>query len=233
MNWTKQHELYLKKYYGEKSVKEIADTLGRSYDSVQRKAQRMKITIPKESKSKQWTQEEVNYLEKWYEKKGTDFIAKKLNRTKYSVRKKAQTLGYNSYVCAELYVRTVAKCFNSDSSVVNRWINKYNLPCKIIKRGKNTCKLINVETFWKWAENYKDIIPWQKYESQSMLPEPEWLKETIRGNKIKNNRKPITSIDKARVCNMRNKGKSFKEIAIELNRTVDSVKHIWKENKGW
>lgn len=229
MDWTKQHENYLKEWYGKKSVKEIADTLGRSYDSVQRKAQRMKITVPKETESRLWTQEEIDYLEKWYEKRGTDFIAKNLNRTKYSVRRKAQTLGYNSYVCAELYVKTVANCFNCDSSVINRWIDKYDLSYKTVKRGKNTCKLIDVKTFWKWAENHKDIIPWQKYESQSMLPEPKWLKETIRNNKTKNNRKPITSIDKIRVCNMRNKGKTFEEIAIELNRTVNSVKHIWKE----
>ena len=230
MNWTKQHELYLKKYYGEKSVKEIADILGRSYNSVQRKAQRMKLTIPKEGESRPWTQEEISYLEKWYEKRGTDYIAKKFNRTEYSVRRKAQSLGLNAYVCYELYVKTIANCFNCDSRVINRWIDKYNLSCRIVQRGQATCKLIDVKKFWKWTENNKDIIPWQKYELHSILPEPDWLKETIRNNKIKNNRKPITSIEKTRVVNMRNKGKTFKEIAVELNRTVDSVKHIWRKN---
>lgn len=231
MNWTKQHELYLKQNYNKKSIKEIACTLGRSYNSVQRKAQRMNLTIPKENELIPWTQEEIDYLEKWYEKRGTDFIAKKFNRTQYSVRRKAQSLGLNAYVCCELYVRTVANCFNCDSSVINRWINKYDLPCRIVQRGQTTCKLINAKTFWEWAENNKDIIPWQKYELQSMLPEPEWLKEAIRNNKTKNNRKPITSIEKARVCNMKNNGKSFEEIAIEINRTVSSVKHIWNERK--
>lgn len=228
MDWTKQHELYLKKYYGKKTVKEIADILGRSYNSVQRKAQRMGLTVPKENESRPWTQEEINYLEKWYEKRGTDYIAKKFNRTQYSIRRKAQSLGLNAYVCFELYVRTIADCFNCDSRVINRWIDKYNLPCRIVQRGQATCKLIDVKDFWKWAENNKDIIPWHKYELQTILPEPDWLKEAIRNNKIKNNRKPITSIEKARVYNMRNQGKSFKEIAAELNRTVESVKHIWR-----
>lgn len=229
MEWTKQDEIYLQQNYGKKSIKEIANYLGRSYDSVQRKAQRMHITMHKETKSKLWTQEEIDYLEKWYEKRGSEFIAKKLNRTKYAVRKKAQALGYNSYICADLYVKTIAKCFHCDSSVINRWIDKYDLPYRIVERGQLTCKLINVESFWQWAENHKNMIPWQKYESQSLLPEPKWLKQTIQNNNTKNDRKPITTIDRIRVCNMRNKGKTFKEIAIELNRTVESVKHIWKE----
>ena len=82
MEWTKQDEIYLQQNYGKKSIKEIANYLGRSYDSVQRKAQRMHITMHKETKSKLWTQEEIDYLEKWYEKRGSEFIAKKLNRTK-------------------------------------------------------------------------------------------------------------------------------------------------------
>ena len=230
MNWTKQHELYLKKYYGQKSITEIANTLGRSNASIQRKAQRMNLTTLRKTESRPWTQEEIEYIEKWYEKRTVDFLAKKFNRTRYSIKRKAQNLGLNAYVCHELYVRTVASCFNCDSRVINRWIDKYDLPCKLIQRGNATCKLIEAEKFWKWAENNKDIIPWQKYESYSILPEPDWLKETIRNNKTKNDRKPITTIEKTRVINMRKKGKTFKEIAVELNRTVDSVKHIWRAN---
>ena len=64
MNWTKQHELYLKKYYGQKSITEIANTLGRSNASIQRKAQRMNLTTLRKTESRPWTQEEIEYIEK-------------------------------------------------------------------------------------------------------------------------------------------------------------------------
>jgi DNA-binding CsgD family transcriptional regulator len=232
MDWTKQHEIYLKQYYGKKSNKEIANALERSCDSVQRKAQRLGLTTSKENDYRPWTKEEIDYMYKWYERRGTDFIAKKFNRTQYSVRRKAQNLGLNAYVCCELYVRTVANCFNSDPSVINRWIDKFGLPYITVKRGQLVCKLIDAKVFWKWAKNNKDIIPWQKYELQTILPEPEWLNEVIKNTKSKNTRKSITNNEKFRVRYLRNKGKSFKEIANELGRTVESVKHIWRSTQN-
>ena len=87
---------------------------------------------------RKWTEKEVEYLEKFYEKRGVDYIAKKLDRTLYSVKRKAQKLGHNAYVCEDLYVRMIARCFNCDSRVVKRWIDHYELPCRTEKRGQAT-----------------------------------------------------------------------------------------------
>ena len=179
---------------------------------------------------RQWTEEEVEYLEKNYEKRGVDYIAKKLNRTPQSIKRKAQKLRYNAYLCEDLYLKTVAKCFNSDSLVINRWI-KLGLSYKIVQRGQSTCKLISANNFWKWAEQNKDIIPWSKYERYSILPEPKWLEDTIDAYTIKNNRKKITFIEIQQVIHMREKGVSFEEIAKTLSRTVNSIKHIWRNRE--
>lgn len=176
-----------------------------------------------------WTPEEEQYLEKWYEKRGVLFLAKKLKRTENSVKRKAQSMGMNAYVLEKLYVRTVAKCFNCDSSVINRWISKYNLPYSQVIRGQATCKLIDQEQFWKWAKEHQSIIPWNKYESGSILPEPDWLKDTIRNYAYKNNRKSITDYDRLAVVSLRRKGCTFKEISEQTGRTLDSVKHIWRD----
>ena len=58
---------------------------------------------------REWTPEEVAYLEKFYETRGTDYIAKHLNRTICSVRKKGERLGYNAYLTEKLYAKTLAK----------------------------------------------------------------------------------------------------------------------------
>jgi len=180
---------------------------------------------------KEWTEEEVAFLEKYYERRGVDYIAKRLNRTLHSVKRKAQKLGYNSYVVPDLYVRTVAACFNCDSRVINRWIDKFDLPAFTVKRGQLTCKLINAKKFWKWAEHHKKLIPWEKYTRSSILPEPKWLPETLKEYSVQNNRKRITDWDIRTVIRMKHQGYRDKDIAEVLNRTLDSVKHIWKQVK--
>ena len=97
-------------------------------------------------------------------------------RTEASVKHKAQSLGHNAYAPEDLYTRTLAKCFHCDSRVIIRWMDKYGLKYYSVQRGKASCKLIEVKEFWKWAENHKDLIPWNKYEPLSVLPEPSWSK---------------------------------------------------------
>lgn len=181
---------------------------------------------------REWTEEEIAYLEKYYERKGVDYIATRLKRSLQSVKRKAQRLGCNAYMCEDLYVRTVAKCFNCDSRVINRWIDIYGLPYRIVERGQATCKLISVKDFWKWANEHKDLIPWSKYERFTIIPEPKWLDETIKEYMAKNNRKRISHAEKQHVIWLRKQGKSFNEIATEMHRTVDSVKHIWRAREG-
>ena len=160
---------------------------------------------------RQWTEEEVAYLEKYYERRGVDYIARRLKRSIDSIKRKAQNLGYNAYVCEDLYVRTVAKCFDCDSRVINRWINDFELPYRIVQRGQSTCKLISAKTFWKWAKEHQNLIPWNKYERFSILPEPEWVPIAIKEYNVKNNRKKITEFEKQRIINLRKKEKCMEK----------------------
>lgn len=233
-DWTEQEIRYMQQWYGKKPVKVIAKNLYRSYNSVQRKAQTLGLTTPNiKSTRKAWTEEELDYLERNYTKRSCTFIAKKLNRTITSIKRKANTLGLNAYIHDEVHVKTMARCFDADSRMINRWIDKFELPCKKVKRGNAEFKTIDVKTFWKWAKDHQDIIPWSKYELYSLLPQPEWLKDTIKqyNETQKNHRKRITGIERQTVMRLKNMGKSDKEIAKELNRTVESIKHIWRDGK--
>ena len=180
---------------------------------------------------RKWTKRETEYVEKFYEKRGVPYIADKLNRTQYSVKRKAQKLGHNAYVCEDLYARTLARCFDCNSRVINRWIDKYGLPCKIIQRGQTKCRLISVDNFWKWAGDHKELILWHKYERLSIVPEPDWIEEAIQTYTVRNHRKRITPMEKQYAIAQRKRGRSFEEIAKEMNRTVNSIKHIWRKRK--
>ena len=46
------------------------------------------------------------------------------------------------------------------------------------------------------------------------------------------NGKRISSLESQYIISLRRKGKSFEEIAVIMNRTVDSVKHIWRKRQG-
>lgn len=223
-----QEELfYLHGHYNKVPVKRIAKQLNRSYCSVQRKAQQEHLTISNKNRQA-WTSQEIKILERNYEKKGADYVAKRLHRSLNSVKRKAQALSLNSYQIESLSLRTLAQSFQSDTSVVHRWI-KQGLPHKTYQRGHLTIYSFEQESFWEWAKTHTDSIPWQKYEPYSLLPEPTWIKPLIQQSFGCRNRMPITQTDIQTVIHNRQNGMSFAQIAKELHRTVHSVKHIWKK----
>lgn len=226
--WTVKEELYIKKYYNTKSISEIAKVLKRSYNAVQRKAQSLNLCVPKPTEHREWTEKEELYLERYYEKRGVDFIAKKFNRTPQSIKRKAQNMGLNAYICEELYVKQIAYAFSCDSSVINRWIDKFALPCREFYRGQLRYRSVDIKTFWKWADTHRDIIPWEKYEKYNLPPEPSWLDSVLKDCSTRNNRNKITSYEKSYVIHQREIGHSFKEIADKLGRTENAIKHIWR-----
>lgn len=174
---------------------------------------------------REWTEWEVRYLEKKYVGQPVERTAKKLNRTINSVKRKAANMNLNHYTDS-LSAKVVARCFGVDISVVIRWINKFHMPCKKVVCGNQTRYLIESEKFWKWAENNKGIINWSKYEIQSLLPEPDWLRETIRNYSTPNTREKYTDDDIVKIRVLLSKGLSYSEIARETGRTYYGINHL-------
>ena len=178
-----------------------------------------------EKMRREWTEWEVRYLEKKYVGQPVERTAKKLNRTINSVKRKAANMNLNHYTDS-LSAKVVARCFGVDISVVIRWINKFHMPCKKVVCGNQTRYLIESEKFWKWAENNKGIINWSKYEIQSLLPEPDWLRETIRNYSTPNTREKYTDDDIVKIRVLLAKGLSYAEIAKETGRTYYGIDHL-------
>ena len=178
-----------------------------------------------EKMRREWTEWEVRYLEKKYVGQPVERTAKKLNRTINSVKRKAAKMNLNHYTDS-LSAKVVARCFGVDISVVIRWINKFHMPCKKVVCGNQTRYLIEGEIFWKWAENNKNIINWSKYEIQSLLPEPDWLRETIRNYSTPNTREKYTDDDIVKIRVLLGKGLSYAEIAKETGRTYYGIDHL-------
>ena len=133
---------------------------------------------------REWTEWEVRYLEKKYVGQPVERTAKKLNRTINSVKRKAAKLDLNHYTNF-LSAKVVAKCFNVDTKVVLRWINKFNLPCKKVVCSNQTRYLIdgNIIKYicrWKNKNGLQDLEKAQWYLSHLI----EHIKKLKEENKL-------------------------------------------------
>ena len=174
---------------------------------------------------REWTEREVKYLEKKYVGQPVEKTAERLNRSIASVKRKAARMNLNHYT-DYLSAKVVARCFGVDISVVTRWINKFDMPCEKRSFGSQTRYFIDTDKFWEWAEKNKNIINWAKYETKSLLPEPVWLRETIRNYSTPNIRKKYTDDDIVKIRVLLSKGLSYSEIAKETGRTYYGINHL-------
>lgn len=178
---------------------------------------------------REWTVEEEKYMNKYYLRQPAKRTAKFLNRTIRSVRKKAAQMGLNNYYGDFLSISTIAKCFGVDVSVVKRWVEKFNLPAIKVQESKSKTRYqIDPVKFWNWADINRDEINWSGYEICSILPEPRWVEFEQARYKTKRHCQRFTDNEIVLIKHMVHRGMNAKEIAIEMSRTEESVKHVLK-----
>lgn len=173
---------------------------------------------------REWTELEEKYLKRYYLYHPSEVIAKKLDRSIYSVRRKAAKMGLNHYV-DQLNAKTLAQCFNCDISVILRWIEKHRLPARKVVCKNQTRYSVSPRDFWQWAENHKKLINWARYEQKSILPEPEWVKEEVRNYKTPMSRQKYTEEEKEKIRFLLKKGMNYRQISKEIGRSYYSVVH--------
>lgn len=180
-----------------------------------------------------WTTEEDDKLLSLYSQfKSNEFIAKELGRTPYAIMRRLERLGASKHAeTGTISANQLAKALNVDSKTITTHIKKKNLPAfkfRITKERKadNSPYYIQIERFWKWAENNKDLYNWTRYERKSLLPEPDWLDEAIEQSKKipKNRRKPWTSNEDKKLWHLYyEKGMLQKDIAKIMGRSVNGI----------
>lgn len=179
---------------------------------------------------REWTEKEEGYLISKYLYQSVKTTARKLNRSEYSVKRKAAKLGLNKHT--DLFgVKTLSYCLNTDSRVIYKWIEKYNMPCDIKKYNGVNHYNIDLISFWKWAEQHKNLINWVKYERGTLPLEPEWVVNEKNSCKYSKHRKKWTQEEIREVKSLLRKGKSYREISSEMGRTYNSIIHLMCSGK--
>lgn len=164
----------LKNLYNEGLTQcEISTKLGISQSAVSNYTRKYEINI-----DKKWTDEELEYLEKYYGTYSLQRIGKKLGRTPQAVESKARRLGMTcKFNSGKLNATELAQAFKVDSHVViYNWIKNKGLRAsfKVIKSIRKYWR-IDINVFWKWAYKNKDIINFAKLEKNVLGPEPKWV----------------------------------------------------------
>lgn len=179
-------------------------------------------------RGKHWTKEDKEYLEENWGLVYVEYIANKLNRDVTAVLAMAESMNLGGcYVAGGfLNANTVAKIFGiSNKTVSNYWIKKCGLVARKRRLIKQYMWFIDIEDLTEWLKNNQDKWDSRRVELFALGQEPEWLKEKRKADMKEpiNKRKPWTSIEKQRVTNYFNQGKSKKEIASILGRTEHAI----------
>ena len=103
---------------------EIAAELGWPTWAVKKVAKTLGLSRPWPSDRRDWTPEEIEYLNQWQGLRSAKWIAKRLGRGETSVILKMHRLGLDRRVWNGYAVRDVARCFGVGHHVVDRWLAK-------------------------------------------------------------------------------------------------------------
>lgn len=128
-----------------------------------------------------WTAQEVDYLEESWGRTTIPRIAKKLNRSVNAVKLKAQRcgLGRHLHAGARLPFRHLLEALGhlGGEGYITQRLIKAGCPVKYQKSVDFRYRVIDIDEFWKWAEQNKRMLDFSKMEINALGKEPDWVKK--------------------------------------------------------
>jgi len=173
-----------------------------------------------------WTQEEVDYLQDKWGVVSTKGIAKNLARSIESVKLKAGRIGLTDarFSIDGITISQLMQALKKDFRKAERWIEQMNFPVKRKVWCKTaTVRYVKYEDFWGWAEENKREIDWAKVERNILGSEPAWVDKWRRKdyyNKVtkRNHNDPWTVEEDAKLVKLLN---AFKYTYVDIYKMLD------------
>lgn len=224
--WTEDEIEFMRKNARRMTIEKVAKKLGRTPKAVSIKAAHLKISFG------YYTEEEINYIQEAAGTVTIDGIAKKLRRSKMAIKKKMEDLGCGNqhYEAGTYSCYSLGEIIGVAPETVKRWISHKGLPAVRRAKHRQSDKRyiafhIIPEDFWKWAEEHKNIVEFNKIERNALLPEPDWVEEERKIQYHKPPRfKPWTKSQELQLMTYYYKdGLTQREIAEKMNRTLNSI----------
>lgn len=180
---------------------------------------------------KHWTQQEVAYLENAWGECMIPTIAAKLGRTIVAVKLKAGKIGLGRHLhCGE----EITFCqllhalgqYNNYSQHKISWV-KHGFPMKYKRSIQKRFMVVNLDAFWRWAEQHKNLLDFSGFEENMLGKEPTWVSEKRRADIAAKafKKTPWTVTEDQFLILLLNQYKyGYKEISEKLCRTEGAIK---------
>lgn len=126
--WTPERDAYLREHYPKKEHRKsyrIAAALGLPRWVVTKRAQQLALTYPHDRRD--WTPDEVRFLEEHSGYRTPIWMAKKLKRSLTAVTVKLKRLALTTKVKTGYTQRELELCFGVDHRVIERWVREGKL----------------------------------------------------------------------------------------------------------
>lgn len=175
-----------------------------------------------------WKKEELDYLENSWGQSSIPAIAKNLGRSVDAVKIKAVRLGLGRHIHSGVRITFCQFCKaigKSYSQAKSRYENA-GLPIHYQKSIKKRYAMVDIDEFWEWAKDNKDIVDFNAFPEGTFGAEPEWAKEARRADYISRTKTtPWTAAEDNELRHLLNQYKyTYDEISQRLHRTEGAVK---------
>lgn len=185
------------------------------------------------SRGRNWTNEELEYLENQWGMKSIPAIAKNLNRSVWAIKNKVQEIGLSSFLQSGDYLTlnqlliAVTGSENSYSYRIESWVKRRKLPVHTKKVDKCSFKVVFIDEFWEWAEKNRDFLDFSKMEPLILGIEPKWVEEQRKNDILRNRKIKTTPWTKAEDNKLKylldKKIYGYSEISERLNRSCGAI----------
>lgn len=220
-----QLEELIKKY----TVKELVDITGYGESTLYAHLSKHNLIT---KKRRDYTKEELIYLEEKWGTKSIKAIARKLNRSEWAVRMKAYKMGLGDPRLSMdgITINQLSKAIGVHyQSVMRNWVKQYGFPVKNKVLANEKVNYVTHGDFWKWAKDNRNLIDFSRIEENILGREPNWVNEKRRVDIVANNnsrnRNPWTDPEIEKLISLLKTYKyTYADIAERLGRSQSAVK---------
>lgn len=132
--------------------------------------------------ARKWTKEEEQYLAEKFGSVSISYLVKKLNRTESSILNKRQRMKLGAFLENGDYVtlRQLLEVLGIEGGYTYKtisWIENRGFPIIYKKVNKNKFRVVNIDEFWKWAEENQQFLDFSNFEKHALGAEPAWVQK--------------------------------------------------------
>ena len=182
--------------------------------------------------ARNWSKEEIEYLQDNYGQLSYGTLAKNLDRSIKAINSMTRRLKLGAFLENGDYITwnqlLLALGITGGSGyMMTSWVRNRDFPIHKKRVGKNSFKVVYLDEFWEWAEKNQDLLDFSKFEEYSLGAEPDWAKRKRKLDYEKSRKyrtTPWTRAEDAELKVLAGMQKyTYAELSKMMNRTCGAI----------